>query len=52
MKELRSIQIDGIAEIDKDISNQEFTDKFIQWIESNGWYFGGGISNYKEDDEN
>ena len=46
----RMVIIDGIVEIDSNISNMEFTERFIDWIESNGWCFGGAIKDYREDD--
>ena len=39
----KEIQINGCVEIPYDISIDEFTDVFIEWIESKGWYFGGGF---------
>ena len=46
----REIQIEGCVDVkDNPISADEFCDKFIEWIESNGWYFGGGIKPYAEE---
>lgn len=46
----REIQIEGCVDvIDNPITVDEFHDKFIEWIESNGWYFGGGIKAYSEE---
>lgn len=51
MQDLDEIQIDGCVDIrDNPISVDEFTDKFTQWIESNGGYFGGGVNPYKQDE--
>lgn len=42
------ILINGCVDTtDNPITVDEFNDKFIQWIESNGWYFGGGVNEYK-----
>ncbi len=41
------IEISGVLEVD--VSNDEFVDEFIDWIESKGWYYTGGT---KEVDEN
>lgn len=46
----REIQIEGCVDVGENpISVDEFCDKFIEWIESNGWYFGGGIKPYTEE---
>jgi hypothetical protein len=48
--ELNEIIIDGCIDVSENsISVQEFTDKFIEWIESNKWYFGGTTKLYKEE---
>ena len=39
----KEIEINGCVEIPCEISIDEFTDAFIEWIESKGWYFGGGF---------
>jgi hypothetical protein len=39
-----TIIIDGAIDVaDNPIPVDEFVDKFIEWIESNNWYFGGMI---------
>ncbi|TCP30210.1 hypothetical protein EV207_10633 [Scopulibacillus darangshiensis] len=44
-KKQLGVDIDGcVFAIDADINNDEFMDKFIEFIESNGWHFGGGIN--------
>ena len=40
----KEIEINGCVEIPCEISIDEFTDAFIEWIESKGWYFGGGFN--------
>jgi len=47
----RLISIDGIAEVHPNISIDQFSDMFIRFIESHGWFFGSG---YKDvtDEEN
>lgn len=46
----KEIQIEGCIDVSGNpVTVDEFTDKFIEWIEKNGWYFGGGIHLYKED---
>lgn len=39
----KEIQISGCVEIPSEITAGELTDAFIEWIESKGWFFGGGI---------
>jgi len=39
----RLIEINGIAEVHPRISSDDFTDRFLRFIESHGWFFGGGI---------
>jgi len=41
----RLIEINGVAEIHPSVSIDQFIDMFIRFIESHGWFFGGG---YKE----
>ena len=38
----RLIEINGVAEIHPAVSHDQFTDMFIRFIESHGWFFGGG----------
>jgi hypothetical protein len=42
------IRIDGIVSTDVDDIYQ-FINKFIVWVESNGWTFGGGFKEEKEE---
>lgn len=46
------IRIDGCVEVQDGVTCEEFTDKFIEFLEFNGWYFGGGIEEYDECLEN
>ncbi len=39
----KEIEIQGCVEIPPDMTIDEFTNTFIQWIESKGWFFGGGF---------
>ena len=46
----KEIQIEGCVDVSNNpISAEKFYDIFIEWIESNGWYFGGGIKPYTEE---
>ncbi len=40
----KEIEINGCVAIPCEISIDEFTDAFIEWIESKGWCFGGGFN--------
>lgn len=54
MKEKKAfeIEIEGCIDVRENwISSDEFTDKFIQWIEENNWYFGGGIKEYHDESD-
>ena len=39
----KEMEITGCIEIPPEMTSDEFTDTFIEWIESKGWYFGGGF---------
>lgn len=39
----KEIEVNGCIEIPPEITLDEFTDAFIELIESKGWYFGGGF---------
>jgi hypothetical protein len=44
------IQIEGCVDVSENpLSVDDFYNKFIEWIESNGWYFGGGINSFMQD---
>lgn len=37
------IEISGIVDLsDNEVTLDEFSDKFLKWIEWNNWSFGGG----------
>ena len=38
----KEIEINGCISIQNDLTHDEFSEKFINFIESNGWCFGGG----------
>lgn len=46
----KEIEIDGCVSIQNDLTHDEFLKKFINFIESNGWCFGG-ITNVLIDGE-
>ena len=37
--------------INKNVTEEEFTNAFIDFIESKGWLFGGTVSENDDDDE-
>ena len=46
----KEFEINGCVDISENpVSLDEFNDKFIEWIESNGWYFGGVVKPYSEE---
>lgn len=39
----KEFEIHGAVEVPPEVSEEEFFRKFIGFIESEGWWFGGGI---------
>ena len=39
----KEIEIGGCLIVPSDVTKDEVIDAFIQWVESKGWYFGGGF---------
>ena len=48
----RLIEMNGIAEIHPSVSIDQFIDMFIGFIESHGWFFGGGYKDITDEKEN
>ena len=48
----KEIEISGCIEVTEEITVDEVTKAFIDFIESKGWYFGGGFQEitYKDDE--
>ena len=44
MDHTKEIEIEGCVEVPIELTMDEFMDKFIAFIEENGWYFGGGMN--------
>lgn len=40
----KEFEIAGCVEVADDVSEEEFIDKFLGFLEENDWYFGGGIN--------
>ncbi len=45
----KEFEIQGCVEVPVELSEDEFWNKFIGFIESNGWMFGGGINEIVDD---
>ena len=45
----RLIEINGVAEIHPSVSIDQFCDMFIRFIESHGWFFGGGYKDITDE---
>ncbi|MGG0940457.1 hypothetical protein ABHN11_31105 [Brevibacillus centrosporus] len=45
------IQVNGVVEIKDTESHDEFLDKFIEFVESNGWSFGGGTQDITDNED-
>ena len=39
----KEIEINGCIEIPSEMTLDEFENEFIKWVESKGWFFGGGF---------
>jgi len=48
----RLIEINGVAEIHPSVSIDQFCDMFIRFIESHGWFFGGGYKDITDEKNN
>lgn len=44
----KEIVLNGCVEIPDDMLEEAFCDAFIEFVESHGWYYGGGIYEYNE----
>ena len=47
----KEIEISGCIEVTDEITVDEVTDAFIDFIESKGWYFGGGFQETTDKDD-
>ena len=46
----KEIEISGCVEVPLEMTLDEFSDAFIDWIESKGWHFGGGFKEVSEEE--
>ena len=51
MKRPLGIELDGCvyATNSEDISEEDFSNAFLEFIENKGWYFGGGLNQIDEE---
>lgn len=49
--EEKEIVINGCVSLPEYVTVDAFVDSFINWIEYNGWSFGGGIYDYEDEAE-
>lgn len=47
----RLIAIDGVAEVHPVITLDQFTNMFIRFISSHGWFFGGGYKDITDEED-
>jgi hypothetical protein len=43
VKTYKNIQLDIIVEVEPGLSVDDFNDKFLDWVVSNGWKCGGSM---------
>lgn len=43
------IEIEGCLTVPDKISLDDVTDIILKFVESHGWYFGGGFNEFKDD---
>ena len=46
----KEIEINGYVTVQNNLTHDEFLEKFINFIETNGWYFGGRTQVYIDDE--
>lgn len=44
----KEIEISGCIEVQPEADADQVIDEFLQWIESKGWYFGGGFREIRD----
>ena len=45
-----NLDISGVITVPGSVDEEKFTDEFLQWLESKGYSFGGGIGIHDEND--
>lgn len=51
LKNERLIKVEGCVSIQPFMSQDDFTDRFISFIDKQGWYFGGGIEDVTDKED-
>ena len=46
---IKEFEIYGCIETPADVDTDRITEEFIRWIESKGWFFGGGFRELKDE---
>lgn len=44
----KEFEINGCIEVPSEVTEDDFLKKFIDFVESNNWYFGGGIKEIRD----
>ena len=44
----KEFEIHGCIEVPPEMTEEEFWNRFIRFVEENGWSFGGGISEIRD----
>ncbi len=44
----KEFEINGCVEVPLQVTQDEFLDALLEFVESKGWYFGGGISEIQD----
>lgn len=47
----KEFEICGCIETPADVDVDRISEEFIRWIESKGWFFGGGFRELKDESE-
>lgn len=51
-KTTKEIKVDIVMNVPEEVTADEVWEKLVDFSESNGWYFGGGIEDYKGGEKN
>ena len=44
----KEFELNGCIEVPSEIAEEGFLNKFLDFVGSNGWYFGGGIKEIRD----
>ena len=48
---MKKIELSGVLNVPDTETSDTVLDKFITWVEANGWYFGGAVEDIKNDNQ-